>query len=48
MTKVVIPVFFNEVLLLPKLTHAITPQGFEHKLALFILAISFSFFKVAT
>jgi hypothetical protein len=34
--------------LLPKHIHAVTPQGFELKLALFVLAISFNFFKVAT
>jgi hypothetical protein len=34
--------------LLPKHIHAVTPQGFELKLALFVLATSFNFFKVAT
>jgi hypothetical protein len=34
--------------LLPKHIHAVTPQGFELKLALFVLAASFNFLKVAT
>lgn len=34
--------------LLPKHIHAVTPQGFELKLALFVLATSFNFFKVTT
>lgn len=34
--------------LLPKHIHAVTPQGFELKLALFILATSFNFLHVAT
>lgn len=34
--------------LLPKHIHAVTPQGFELKIAIFILASSFNFFKVAT
>ena len=34
--------------LLPKHIHAVTPQGFELKLAIFILATSFNFFQVAT
>ena len=34
--------------LLPKHIHAVTPQGFELKLALFVLATSFNSFKVAT
>jgi hypothetical protein len=34
--------------LLPKHIHAVTPQGFELKLALFVLATSFNFLKVAT
>ena len=34
--------------LLPKHIHAITPQGFELKLVLFVLAASFNFLKVAT
>lgn len=34
--------------LLPKHIHAVTPQGFELKLALFVLATSFNFFNVAT
>ena len=34
--------------LLPKHIHAVTSQGFELKLALFVLATSFNFFKVAT
>ena len=34
--------------LLPKHIHAMTPRGFELKLALFVLAISFSYPQVAT
>lgn len=34
--------------LLPKHIHAVTPQGFELKLAFFVLAASFNFLKVAT
>lgn len=34
--------------LLPKHIHAVTSQGFELKVAVFILAISFNFIKVAT
>ena len=34
--------------LLPKHIHAVTPQGFELKLAIFILATSFNFLQVAT
>jgi len=34
--------------LFPKHIHAVTPQGFELKLALFVLATSFNFFQVAT
>ena len=34
--------------LFPKHIHAVTSQGFELKLALFVLATSFNFFKVAT
>jgi hypothetical protein len=35
--------------LLPKHIHAVTPQGFEIKVAVFVLAASFNFFKkVAT
>ena len=34
--------------LLPKHIHAVTPHGFELKVALFVLATSFNFFKVAT
>lgn len=34
--------------LLPKHIHAVTPQGFELKLALFVLAASFNFLKVPT
>jgi hypothetical protein len=34
--------------LLPKHVHAVTPQGFELKIAIFVLATSFNFFKVAT
>jgi hypothetical protein len=34
--------------LLPKHIHAVTPQGFELKIAIFVLATSFNFFKVAT
>lgn len=34
--------------LLPKHIHAVTSQGFELKLALFVLATSFNFLKVAT
>jgi hypothetical protein len=34
--------------LLPKHIHAVTPRGFELKLALFVLASSFHFLKVAT
>jgi hypothetical protein len=34
--------------LLPKHIHAVTSQGFELKIAMFVLATSFNFFKVAT
>jgi hypothetical protein len=34
--------------LLPKHIHAVTPQGFELKVAIFVLAASFNFLKVAT
>ncbi len=34
--------------LLPKHIHAVTPQGFELKVAIFILATSFNFLNVAT
>ncbi len=34
--------------LLPKHIHAVTPQGFELKVALFVLATSLNFFMVAT
>jgi hypothetical protein len=34
--------------LLPKHIHAVTPQGFELKVAIFVLATSFNFLKVAT
>ena len=34
--------------LLPKHIHAVTPQGFELKLALFVLATSFNFLNLAT
>jgi hypothetical protein len=34
--------------LLPKHVHAVTARGFELKIALFVLASSFNFFKVAT
>jgi hypothetical protein len=34
--------------LFPKHIHAVTPQGFELNLALFVLATSFHFFKLAT
>jgi len=34
--------------LLPKHIHAVTARGFELKVALFVLATSFNFFKVAT
>jgi hypothetical protein len=34
--------------LLPKHIHAVTARGFELKLAIFVLATSFNFFKVAT
>jgi hypothetical protein len=34
--------------LLPKHIHAVTPKGFELKLALFVLATSFNFLKVAS
>jgi hypothetical protein len=34
--------------LFPKHIHAVTPQGFELKLALFLLATFFNFLQVAT
>jgi hypothetical protein len=34
--------------LLPKHIHAVTPQGFELKVAIFVLATSFNFMNVAT
>jgi hypothetical protein len=34
--------------LLPKHIHAVTSQGFELKIAYFVLATSFNFLKVAT
>jgi hypothetical protein len=34
--------------LLPKHIHAVTPKGFELKLALFVLATGFNFSKVTT
>lgn len=34
--------------LLPKHIHAVTPQGFELKIAIFVLATSFNFMNVAT
>jgi len=33
--------------LLPKHIHEVTPQGFELKIAIFVLAASFNFFKAA-
>jgi hypothetical protein len=33
--------------LLPKHIHEVKPQGFELKIAIFVLAASFNFFKIA-